>query len=402
MYFPGAPSAPITVALDGVQAADALVFNVSNSNGYTLAQGDNNGNLTLGTSAGGSITVAAGSHTIPSAPMTLGGDLTVGVAGGAALQLAGSINELSPGTNMFFNGPGPTALSSAAAVTGNVNINGGVLKIMPGGQLSAYDEQLNYGGTSIVQCGGTNSLADVLYIQESATGYPVSYCLKGGTVTASEESVGYYGAGVFDQSGGTNNAGLVLEVGGYGLPWVSGTYNLCGGLVSATSEIIPFGGSGVFNQTGGTNSVGSGGLTLEEAGTGSTGTYNLLGGLLSVGALGAKRRHDNLQRRRRNATGRRVFRHDLAHQSRQLGKQPDDRQQQQQPDVLRRDYRSGRLASRRRGLVDADCVQRLHRPDGCECRQWTCGMRWLSASPIPSTELSPRPVAGIVDSWQVP
>ena len=32
VYFPGAPSAPITVTLDGQQAADALVFDVSNSN----------------------------------------------------------------------------------------------------------------------------------------------------------------------------------------------------------------------------------------------------------------------------------------------------------------------------------------------------------------------------------
>ena len=56
--------APITVTLDGPQTAAALVFNTTNGNGYTLAPGNVNAQITLGTPAGGSIVVASGSHLI--------------------------------------------------------------------------------------------------------------------------------------------------------------------------------------------------------------------------------------------------------------------------------------------------------------------------------------------------
>ncbi|MGA2253062.1 MAG: hypothetical protein ABSG53_00235, partial [Thermoguttaceae bacterium] len=77
--FAGAPSAAITVTLDGNQSAGALVFNVFNANGYTLSQGSvAGGSLTLGTTAGASIVVISGTHTI-SAPVVLAGDLAVGI-----------------------------------------------------------------------------------------------------------------------------------------------------------------------------------------------------------------------------------------------------------------------------------------------------------------------------------
>ncbi len=95
LTFPDVPgtTAPITVTLDGDQTAGGLVFNVSTSNGYTLAEGSS-GALTLGSGpgSGGSITVLGGAHTI-SAPLVMAGDLTVSTAGGTSLQLSGNLSE---------------------------------------------------------------------------------------------------------------------------------------------------------------------------------------------------------------------------------------------------------------------------------------------------------------------
>ena len=76
----GSPGGSINVTLDGYCSAGALVFTSSNANGYTLSQGTG-GALTLGTSAGGSIAVNNGSHTI-SAPLQMAGNLAVSVANG--------------------------------------------------------------------------------------------------------------------------------------------------------------------------------------------------------------------------------------------------------------------------------------------------------------------------------
>ena len=177
VYFPGAPGAPITVTLDGQQSADALVFNVSNSNGYTLAGGQYAGGLTLGTSAGGSITVAAGSHTI-SAPMTLDGDLSVSVAAGAALQLAGSVNESVPGTNAAFSGPGAATVSGAFAVSGNATVDGGTLAIASGGQLSAGNESVgNTASAGVAVSGGSNTVSGSLVVGNNPGGN-ATYALK--------------------------------------------------------------------------------------------------------------------------------------------------------------------------------------------------------------------------------
>ena len=90
---PGQPTAPITVTLDGNESAEGLVFNVSGS-GYTLAQGTG-GALTLGTTAGGSVSVLSGTHTI-SAPIVLAGGLAVNAAGTGALDLSGNVSEATP------------------------------------------------------------------------------------------------------------------------------------------------------------------------------------------------------------------------------------------------------------------------------------------------------------------
>ena len=91
--------------MDGAQSAAALVFNVSNANGYTLAQGSG-GALSLGTSTGASITVASGTHNI-TAPIVLEGNLTASVSSGASLQLSGIVSQADfAGLGLSLNGPG--------------------------------------------------------------------------------------------------------------------------------------------------------------------------------------------------------------------------------------------------------------------------------------------------------
>ncbi len=130
VWFPGALSATITATLDGNQTAGALVFNVSTTSGYVLAEGSG-GALTLGTSAGGSITVLGGSHRIL-APITMAGNLTVSVTGGASLGMSGPLSEAAAGTSVTFTGQGLTTFSGTGTYTGNTNVYGGTLQINPG------------------------------------------------------------------------------------------------------------------------------------------------------------------------------------------------------------------------------------------------------------------------------
>ena len=279
VWFLGAPSAAINVALNGSQTAGALVFNVSNSNGYTLAQGCG-GTLTLGTAAGALIAILGGSNTI-SAPIQMAGNLTVSVTSGASLQMSGLLSETATGTNVTFTGPGPTVFSGTATYTGNTNVYGGTLQINPGAQWSnSFNWQVGgAAGASVVQQGGNNSLADQLRVGLSSamTG---SYTLQAGTLNTYETDIGYDGPAIFTQNGGVHSTQLI-ELGSYGATYCSGTYNLSAGSLWANQETIPLGGIGIFNQTGGTNTVGVG-MTL---GGGLGGAYDLNGGLLTTSSL---------------------------------------------------------------------------------------------------------------------
>jgi len=104
-----------------------LVLNVSDSNGYTLSPGTG-GVLTLGTSsAGGSITVLGGTHSI-SASLVLTGSLAVSAASGASLDLSGSLSEALPGgSTLTLRGDGQLILSGSGSYTGGTTVEGGTL-----------------------------------------------------------------------------------------------------------------------------------------------------------------------------------------------------------------------------------------------------------------------------------
>lgn len=136
------------------------------------------------------------------------------------------------------------------------------------------------------QNGGTNNAGAL-----TVTG---TYNLQGAgsTLSAASESIDQItvGAlitpGVFNQMDGKNTVSGTLALGANTF-LTDGTYNLNGGQLSAANEIVGNGGTGFFNQNGGTNTI-SGQLTLgSKAGSGSNGfsvdnTYTLSGGNLSA------------------------------------------------------------------------------------------------------------------------
>ncbi len=144
------------------------------------------------------------------------------------------------------------------------------------GTLTAQTEYIGYSGTGIFnQSGGTNSAGVGGWRLGYNTGANGTYNLSGtGSLSGQFGYVGYSGTGLFQQSGGTNSVGGLYLGRNSG---ASGTYNLSGsGSLSASAELIGFFGTGIFNQSGGTNSAGVGGYYLGYN-TGANGTYNLSG-----------------------------------------------------------------------------------------------------------------------------
>ena len=250
-----------TVTLDGYRTAGSLVF-TSYLNGYTLSQGTG-GALTLGTSAGGSITVNSGTNTI-SAPLQMAGNLTIAVSSGAVLQLAGALSEAATGASFTFNGPGTLNYSATGTFSGSTNVNGGTLNLT-GGYLPASSENVS---ATAVQTGGDNvvSAGNSLYLAGG------SYTLSNsGLLSAPNEWIGSGTQGAFTQTGGTNTAASFLFVGAQAY----GTYNLSGGLLSANNEELGAAHTtGNFTQTGGTHVV----STNLYVGFTGAGSYNLTSG----------------------------------------------------------------------------------------------------------------------------
>ncbi len=160
---------------------------------------------------------------------------------------------------------------------------------MSGNDISTGNETVGNSGKGVLnQSGGINTVSGVLVLGNNAdsTG---TYSLGGsGLLSASgtggaDEYVGYYGAGIFNQTGGTNSTPGYLLIGG--AAGVSGQYTLGSGtlsvggyeVLSGTFQFNGGSGPGAFNQTGGTSTLGN--LTVGLFGAG---TYTLSAGSLSV------------------------------------------------------------------------------------------------------------------------
>jgi hypothetical protein len=209
----------------------------------------------------------------------------------ATLSVTGSENVGFDGIGNFNQTGGKNSvLGTSNALTLGTNISGtGFYSLSGTGSISAVSEIVgNLGEGFFSQSGGTNSISAALALYlGNIGGANGSYTLTAGSLTASGyELVGYLGSGTFNQTGGINTitGGVSALFCGYA-PGSSGAYYLSGtGTVSETfSEDIGFYGTGVFNQSGGTNTIVSGFNLNVGYDSGADGSYILSGGTITVG-----------------------------------------------------------------------------------------------------------------------
>jgi len=124
--------------------------------------------------------------------------------------------------------------------------------------------------------GSPSSSTGLLYLGYSS-GVSGTYNLSGGSLSSSRYGyVGYYGTGLFDQTGGEvdiSNLRIGFKANS------SGTYNLENGEITTEHTTIGFQGVGLFEQRGGTHNTVN--MSLATFGN-SSGTYNLFDGDLTV------------------------------------------------------------------------------------------------------------------------
>ena len=193
------------------------------------------------------------------------------------------VGYLGEGSYTLGKSGGSTTSATLSAFTefvGSQNLN------------TATDTYGNGIGT-FTQNAGTNEVEELYVGDQGGVGAtPIgTYNLVGGSLTSfvtaegAVENIGFQGYGVFNQSGGKNNAeSLALGEGSSTSPGL-GIYNLSGTgslTVCCSNEIIGQGTdtANAFNQSGGTNTT----LSIVIGNSGE-GTYNLSKGTLKVGDL---------------------------------------------------------------------------------------------------------------------
>jgi fibronectin-binding autotransporter adhesin len=237
----------------------------------------------------GTFTHTAGTNSLAGGTLTLGrtdtGNGTYSLSGTGILAAGGDVVVGDAGVGRFdqtggtVNIAGTLTLGATAGSQGKWTLSDGELHVTTG-------EVVGNAGTGVfIQSGGTHTIAGDLSIAATA-GSAGTFTLSDGSLqVAGNERIGLVPGAVpastnaFIQSGGTNQVSGTLIVGAGG----GGLYTLSGGTIQATNETIgALGtGTGVFNQSGGVNSV-SGTLTI-GGGTGTSGTYNLSGGIINAG-----------------------------------------------------------------------------------------------------------------------
>ena len=196
------------------------------------------------------------------------GDVIIGFNGtGHFTQTGGTHNLDVFGLYLGYN----------AGSSGTYDLDGGdLIAYCPTAGISTI-VYVGLGGVGIFnQTGGTND-AERVYLGADLTGSG-TYNLDGGELIVHDELVGPVGQGVFNQTGGTNTVGFFLTLGGG--PDGNGTFNLSGGSLSAVGEDIGRYGTGLLSQSGGTND--SGAYLYIGRFSGSDGTYELDDGTLDA------------------------------------------------------------------------------------------------------------------------
>jgi hypothetical protein len=221
-------------------------------------------NLTGGTGTASEILSMAG-NSLRAVQENVGGYSGSPASGVGTFIQSGGINSIN----------GPLFLGDNFADQGFYTLSGGDLN-------TSGAEYIGQNGVgSLNQSGGTNNYSGGLDLGYNV-GSTGTYTLSGGSLAnpnaqASEE-VGFYGTGIFDQTGGTNTlvqANTPLEIAFF--PGSTGTYTLSGGLLSVDLELVGDRGAGYFNQTGGTNKVVELGVATNGGNSQTTNVYSLSG-----------------------------------------------------------------------------------------------------------------------------
>jgi fibronectin-binding autotransporter adhesin len=241
-----------------------------NDNAYIL-----NGRTAMVTTLAASCNILTVDGAVPSVIQMTSGALTVSTssapigpfsgeefigysANGNFIQSGGTHTVNMPDTEGEFG----VVLGYNTGSGGSYSLSGGLVQILGGGYSAPL--YIGYSGSgSLTQSGGVIKLSDYnageLYLGENAGSFGsyflsasgVLNCLGSPSESYGKEFIGGLGAGVFTQTGGTNNNDGYIYLGNGGGTANSGTYNLNGGLlITAVIEGGP--GSAAFNINGGT------------------------------------------------------------------------------------------------------------------------------------------------------
>ena len=206
----------------------------------------------------------------------------VGYAGTGAFNQTGGTNLSTQALYVGYNSTGTGTYNQSGGANSSPTIylgfnsgSSGAYVLSGTGQLSATDQYVGYSGAgAVTQSGGSNSLSGSLYLgyNSNASG---TYSLGGtGQLSVQQtETVGGSGAATFTQTGGTNNVPGYVAVGT--VPGNTAAYALSGGQLSTAAVAVGYGGSGTFTQTGGTVAMTM--RLLLGWTSASNGTYNLGG-----------------------------------------------------------------------------------------------------------------------------
>ncbi len=151
---------------------------------------------------------------------------------------------------------------------------------LSGGSLSASEEIVGYSGDcSFTQSNGTHTVQNTLTVGFQSFGSPATYTLTGGTLKATTANIGLQGSGAVVQTGGSHTVTSQLHL---GRTSGIGNYELSGGTLFVQDEFIGLQGEGRFLQNGGVHTAGSLAIGANLSGQGS---YSISTGTLTAGRV---------------------------------------------------------------------------------------------------------------------
>jgi hypothetical protein len=240
------------------------------------------GDLVLGQQPG-----SAGSYTLNSGALSVGGQIAVGgqsTGSSVFVQNGGSVVLTALASSdpdyVPVGGAGAAPWGGALAIGGGVgngdgsNSGGSGSYFLNAGSINTYNLLVGPSGTGTLWQSGGSLTTTFMTIGFSGNG---TYNLSGGTLNSYSGAVGYAGSGVFNQSGGVVTIATDLVIGSQyasNTPG-SGLYNLSGGTLHSGNTTVGDGEQGDFVFTGGTHNV-TGNLVVGDQAAG-VGTYTITG-----------------------------------------------------------------------------------------------------------------------------